>query len=185
MRLFDISVLGWIHSAACMVALIAAPFVFALRKGTRRHRTLGYWYVGSMVIANVTALGLFAPIEGLPAFNMFHWMAIATLLFIGLGVWAARNQRAWLGAYGHPVMMVLSFYMLAGGAVNEAFSRIGALREAAMAGSPWAHTIAQTRMLGMAQGSTMLLAFVMMVWLVAGVARTRARRRRMHLAPAE
>lgn len=184
MRLDDISILGWLHSAACMIALFAGPLVFALRKGTRTHRTAGYGYVTAMVIANVTALGLFAPIAGLPAFNMFHWMAVATLLFLGLGVWAARNQRGRLGAYGHPVMMVLSFYMLIGGAVNEAFSRIGPLRAAALAGSPWAHNIAQTRMLGMAQGSAMLIAFGMIVWFAAGVARSRARLKRMRLASA-
>ncbi|MBX7198295.1 MAG: DUF2306 domain-containing protein [Rhodospirillaceae bacterium] len=185
MRLDDISLLGWLHSAACMVALFAGPLVFALRKGTRFHRRAGYWYVGSMVIANLTALGLFAPIAGLPAFNMFHWMAIVTLLFVGLGVWAARNQRARVGAYGHPVMMILSFYLLIGGAVNEAFSRIGGLRNAAMAGSPWATNIAQTKMLGMAQGAAMMVALAMIVWFVGGVARKRSRLKRMQLAPAE
>ena len=185
MRIEDISILGWLHSAACMIALFAGPSVFALRKGTRFHRRAGYWYVGSMVVANLTALGLFAPIAGLPAFNMFHWMAIATLLFVGLGVWAARNQRTWLGAYGHPVMMILSFYLLIGGAVNEAFSRIGVLRAAAMADSPWAQNIAQTRMLGMAQGSAMLLGLIMIGWFVVGVARRRSLQKRLQLAPAE
>lgn len=185
MRIDDISIIGWLHSAACMIALFAGPLVFTLRKGTRFHRKAGYWYVGAMVVANVTALGLFAPIAGLPTFNIFHWMAIATLLFIGLGVWAAQDQRTALGAYSHPIMMVLSFYMLIGGAVNEAFSRIGVLRSAAMAGSPWATNIAQTKMLGMAQGSTMLIAFAMIVWFAAGVARKRSRQKRMQMAPAE
>ena len=184
MRIDDISLIGWLHSTACMVALFAGPLIFALRKGTRRHRIMGYWYASSMVIANLTALMLFAPIQGLPTFNMFHWMAIATLVMIGLGVWAARHQRTALGAYGHPIMMILSFYMLVGGALNEAFSRIGSLRAAAMAGSPWAHNIAQTRLLGMAQGTAMLVALIMIIGFAVGVARTRYRRAAV-LAPAE
>ncbi len=185
MRVFDISLIGWVHSLACMIALVAGPMVFALRKGTRLHRQIGYWYVGAMTAANITALGLFAPIAGLPVFNMFHWMAIATLAFLGLGVWAARNQRTWLGAYGHPVMMVLSFYMLVGGAVNEAFSRIHALNAAALAGSPWAHNISQTRLVGMSQGLAMLMALVMIVWVSVNVARKRSRLKRMELVAAE
>ena len=113
---------------------------------------------------------------------MFHWMAIATLIFIGLGYWAARNQRTALGAYGHPVMMILSFYMLIGGAINEAFARIGMLRDAALAGSPWAHHYLQTRLLGMSQSSALLLALVMLIWAAVRVARSRARFR---LAPAK
>ena len=184
MRIDDISMIGWLHSAACMAALCAGPLVFALRKGTARHRLTGYWYAGAMVIANITALALFAPIAGLPAFNMFHWMAIATLAMVGLGVWAARHQRTALGAYGHPIMMVLSFYMLVGGAINEAFSRIDPLRAAAFAGSPWAHNISQTRMAAAAQGTAMLVTLVMIIWFAIKVARSRTRRAPV-LAPAE
>ena len=182
MRLDDISVLGWLHSVACMIALLVGPLVFALHKGTRFHRKAGYWYVGAMAAANISALGLFAPIPGLPMFNMFHWGAIATLLFLGLGVWAARTR---LGAYGHPVMMILSFYLLIGGAVNEAFARVGVLRNAALAGSPGARTLMKTALLGMTQGAVMLVAFGMMLWFVIRVARGRARSQRMLLAPAE
>ena len=182
MRLDDISLLGWLHSIACMIALCAGPLVFAMRKGTRRHRTIGYWYVGAMAVANLTALGLFAPIAGLPAFNMFHWMAVATLIMLALGVWAARNQRTALGAYGHPTMMVLSFYMLIGGGLNEVFSRIGVLRAAAMAGSPGAHNIAQTTLLISCQSLAMLGTLVMIIWFAVRVARTR--NRRIELAPA-
>jgi uncharacterized membrane protein len=185
MRIDDISILGGLHSAACVVALFAGPLIFTLRKGTPRHRLMGTWYAGAMVIANITALGLFAPIQGLPTFNMFHWMAVATLVMIGLGVWAARHQGRVLGAYSHPIMMILSFYMLVGGGINEAFSRIDALRAMAFGGSPAAHNIAQTRMAGAAQGMAMLIALVMIIWSAISVARRRGRRRAPALVAAE
>ena len=83
MRIDDISLLGWLHTLASMVALLAGPAVFAMTKGTRFHRQAGTTYAIAMGIASITALGLFAPITGLPAFNRFHWMALGTLAIPG------------------------------------------------------------------------------------------------------
>jgi uncharacterized membrane protein len=185
MRLYDISLLGWLHSAVCMVALFAGPMIFVLRKGTRIHRKAGYSYAMAMLVANVTALGLYAPIQGLPTFNRFHWIAIATLALVSLGVWTARHQRSWLGAYSHPVLMVASYEMLLGGAINEAFARIDRLRAAAMAGSPWAHTLIQTRMLNTTQAACSMLCLALAIVFVIQVAMTRSTRRKPALLPAE
>ena len=176
MRIGDISVLGWLHTATCMVALFAGPMIFALAKGTRLHRRAGYVYATAMGIANITALGLFAPIPGLGSFNRFHWMALAALLMVGLGVRAARHQRRALGAYAHPALMIGSYYVLIGGAINEAFARIGALRAAAMAGSPGAQALIETRMVGMVQGTAMMIFAAMILWFMVKVARSRGRR---------
>ena len=176
MRVDDISVLGWLHTVACMVALFAGPLVLALAKGTRFHRRAGYLYAFAIGIASITALGLFAPVPGLPTFNRFHWMSIATLAMVALGVWAAQHQRRALGAYAHPLLMIGSYYMLIGGALNEAFARIGALRAAAMAGSPWAHAVLETRLLNQTQGITMLIFLGLIAWFMVKVARSRSRR---------
>ncbi len=164
MRIFDISVLGWIHALACLVAIPVGFAVLALTKGTARHRRLGFWYFSSMVLANLTAFGLYAPIPGIePGFNRFHRMAVITLAALLVAYAGARRQREALWAYLHPTGMIVSYYLLIGGAINEAFTRADALQ--AFHGPA----------LGMTQGVNMLIFVVLLINMLAHVARQRAR----------
>lgn len=167
MRIFDISVLGWIHTVACMIALPTGLMVLAMVKGTRSHRRIGLWYFYAMVAANLTAFGLFAPIPGIePGFNRFHWMAVMTLAALLIAYVGARRQRETLWAYAHPAGMIVSYYFLIGGALNELFNRAAALQ--AFRG----------RELGMAQGLNMLVFVVVLI-----VACVRVSRQRVRLKP--
>lgn len=164
MRIFDISILGWIHALACLIALPTGLMVLAMAKGTSRHRRLGLWYVAAMVAANLTAFGLFAGVPGIePGFNRFHWMAVATLIALVVAYAGARRQRERMWAYAHPAGMIVSYYFLIGGAINEGFSRIGALQ--AFRGSQ----------LGMAQAANMLMFTLVLIAALMGVARRRGR----------
>lgn len=170
-----VSILGWFHSLVCTVALFAGPLALFLTKGTRLHKKAGYVYGVSMLIGCATALGLFAPIPGLPTFNRFHWMSIATLAMVAFAIWAAPRQRTTLGAYGHPMAMITSYYMLLGATINEAFARIPPLRAYAIATTPGAQNVLQSRLLNMAQGMGMLVMLIVAVYFGVKIARSRRR----------
>lgn len=90
------STLGWVHTIFGLVALLAGTAVVLMRKGTRWHRTLGHVYLTSMVALNT--LGFF--IYGLfGAFGPFHWMAVASLITLLVGmipVFTRKPKRKWL-----------------------------------------------------------------------------------------
>lgn len=167
MRIMDISILGWIHTLTCIIALPAGLAVLAMRKGTPRHRRLGKWYVVAMVVGSVTSLGLYAPIAGIaPGFNRFHWLALATLVALAIAYVGARRQQKALWAYLHPAGMVISYYMLIGALINEAFARADVLQ-----------VYAGTRVPGLTQAANMMLFMAVLGYFAVRVAIRRARPR--------
>jgi hypothetical protein len=75
-------------------------------------------------------------------FGFFHWLAIIALALVLLGRLAASRQRQPFFAYAHPICMILSYWLLMGGAVNEMFDRVQWLHRVALLVSPGAKTIA-------------------------------------------
>jgi len=101
--------LSIVHVLAAFVAVCIGLAIFALRKGDRRHRRLGWAYVGLM------SLGLLAIlVSGLRGPRPFHGYALIVALGIAAAVLASRNRhhiagwRAWHAA-------LMSFSMLAAG----------------------------------------------------------------------
>jgi uncharacterized membrane protein len=120
----DLSELGWIHAVACLCALAAGAIVLGGPKGTPRHRSVGRLYLVSMLVTNVTALGIYR--NGV--FFFPHWFAVAALIAITIGLVCVRLRlpRAyWRNV--HLTCMVASYYMLIGGGVNEVFLRVRVL----------------------------------------------------------
>jgi len=157
MRLNDISFLGWVHTVVCVLAMVTGTRQLVGRKGTAAHALSGSVYFVSMVAANVTVLFIFhgedlifrhgrPPVLG-QGFGFFHWLAIITLALVLLGRLAASRQRQAFFAYAHPICMILSYWVLVGGAVNEAFDRIEWVRQAALAISPGARSLAGYKLL--------------------------------------
>jgi uncharacterized membrane protein len=119
----DLSVVGWLHTAACVVAMAAFVPVMLARKGSRRHRAAGKVYALAYAVLCLTSLGIYSA----QRFWFPHWLAIGGLVVLAAGWLAVRIKPAgW--RYVHLVAMLLSAYNLFGGAVNEAFLRIGPLR---------------------------------------------------------
>jgi len=144
----EISLLGWIHTFLCALALISGALQLAGSKGTSAHARRGNVYFLSMAIANVMALFIFhedllirsaqsGPLVG-KGFGAAHWLAVITLLVLLLGRLAASRQRVGFFAYAHPICMIVTYWMLVGGAINEAFVRVGWLQRVAQAISPTA-----------------------------------------------
>ncbi len=123
MSVAPISLIGWLHTAVCVAAMAAGAVALCTRKGSARHRRCGRWYVGTMIAAQLTALLIYTG-EG---FRIFHWLAVIALLLVALGAIAAPRQARLPWFLAHVSGMVWSYYLLVGGAVNEAFLRLPVL----------------------------------------------------------
>jgi uncharacterized membrane protein len=167
MRWTDLSAIGYVHTLTCVMALVIGAFIIFGRKGTALHRRVGRWYVGAMVVANLSAFGIIR--AGL---DVFHGVAAATLLVLALGFVAASRQKVAAWAYLHPLGMIASYYSLVGGAINEAFARIDLLRSAALSSSPGAGLL-HTRLVGTTHRVNMLVFLTLLVVFLAQVARRR------------
>jgi uncharacterized membrane protein len=118
--------LGAVHTLLGGLSLILGAQIFLSTKGTRWHIQLGWAYVGSMFCVNVTALFIYR-LTG--AFNLFHAMAVFSLLMVVAGVFQVRFRsrlRRWL--WRHYQYMSWSYVGLLAATANEAFVRIGILK---------------------------------------------------------
>jgi uncharacterized membrane protein len=191
MSMQGVGLIGWLHTAACVVALVAGAFMLAMPKGTPTHRMVGRWYVLSMVIVNVSVFAIyhfdvqFAPPKVGPGiFGLFHWMAAGTLAVLLFGFFAASRQRYAFFAYAHPASMLISYYMLVGGLINELFVRVPYLRDIARAAMPAGQANGQSPVVGMAQFGCMVVFIGILVWFMVKVALYRRRSRRVSTMPA-
>lgn len=83
--------IGVFHLAAAILAIASGAAVLLLtRKGGRRHRQLGWFYVGSMAAVNVTALLIYKLFGG---FGPFHVAALVSLVTVGAGTLVAMTAR--------------------------------------------------------------------------------------------
>lgn len=121
----SMSVVGVFHTAACVIALALGAYMIVARKGTPRHRKLGDGYVAAILFASFSSLTIYTR----HAFTAAHWFAIMAIVTAGagfaLGRWHGKGA-AW--KYGHIACMLLSYYVLIGGGVNEVFLRVNSLR---------------------------------------------------------
>ena len=76
------STMGWIHTIIAVIAMIAGLMVVLKKKGTKTHKQIGYIYVGSMVLLNVTSFF----VVNFGGFSLFHAFAIISLLTIIAGI---------------------------------------------------------------------------------------------------
>lgn len=121
----SMSVIGFFHTIACVLALGLGACLMVARKGTPRHRRLGDWYTAAILFLSVTSLTIYTR----HAFTAAHWFAVIAIVLsvsgFALGRWHGRGE-AW--KYAHIFCMVGSYYVLIGGGVNEVFLRVNSLR---------------------------------------------------------
>lgn len=182
MLLTGISLLGWVHTIACLVAIFAGAYVLCAPKGTRRHRYWGWWYAGSMLVQNISIMAVYrfdihpgkSPQIGPHIFGIFHGMALAALAAVVLAIFAASRQKRLLWAHVHVQAMLFSYYLLIGGLINEMFVRITVLRNFAMTLSPHAGNPVNTVLAREAQTGGMVIWLVLALWFAIKVMRERA-----------
>lgn len=117
------NLLGVVHTAAAVVALVAGAVVLLRRKGTRSHRRVGWTYVASMVTLNVTALLIYRLFG---TFGPFHVAALASLATLAAGVVAvARRRPARNGVEHHYFWMAYPDLGLVAAGVAETTTRTG------------------------------------------------------------
>jgi uncharacterized membrane protein len=186
MHVSDIIPIGWLHVAACLIALATGAWNLALAKGTPMHKRVGEAYILATLVANISVFWIyrfdiaqFVPFKGGPnTFGMFHWFAVAALVFIAIGWYAARHQDKAFWAYTHPTMMVLSYWNLVGGGINEVFTRIDFLRDILRESAKGAGANGPPPVLGIVHMMSMAATIVLIIYFLARVALWRRKARR-------
>ena len=121
----SMSVIGFCHTLACILALGVGAWLMVVRKGTSRHRRGGDIYTAAILFASVSSLTIYTR----HAFTAAHWFGVIAIVLsaagFALGRWHGRGA-AW--KYGHIACMIGSYYVLIGGGVNEVFLRVNSLR---------------------------------------------------------
>ena len=112
--------LGWLHLLSAYAALILGGTVAAMPKGTARHRGLGRGFALSMVVLNVTALGIY-DLTGRP--NLFHVFAVISLLSLTAG-WFAARRRGPVAREVHMRSMLWAYVGLLAAAASEFIVRV-------------------------------------------------------------
>lgn len=86
------SEIGLIHTITAILAMISGAVVILNPKGTKFHKRVGYLYVVSMVLLNVTSFFIIS----FGGFSIFHFFAIISLLTVlGGMIPTLRRAKNW------------------------------------------------------------------------------------------
>ena len=123
--------LGQLHFVSALLALGAGALVLLDRKGTTRHRRLGWTYAIAMLVLNVTALLIYRLTA---SFGPFHVAALASLATLIAGIVPMRRRNSTNRLERHYFFMAYSYLGLVAAAVAETATRVPAI--ASFAGGP-------------------------------------------------
>ena len=110
------------HIIAAVAALLLGGVVFLMRKGTRLHVRVGYGYVVSMVVMNLTAFGIYRLTGSLNPFHVGAFFSLATTLAGWVPAIRRKPRDRWLRL--HFEFMSWSYVGLVAGAVSEVGTRL-------------------------------------------------------------
>jgi uncharacterized membrane protein len=82
---------GLVHFAAAIVAMISGMYILLAQKGTKQHKKIGYFYVASMLVLNITAFMIYR-LYG--KFGIFHGFAIWSLLTLAAGMYPILRRTS-------------------------------------------------------------------------------------------
>ncbi len=91
------SSIGLFHTLAALSAMFFGTWVFLTQKGTTKHKKLGYVYIASMLLMNLSGFGIY----NFGGFSLFHAFILLSLFSIAMGILPAirRKNDQWL--YNH------------------------------------------------------------------------------------
>ena len=85
--------IGLLHTLCAIIAMLFGTLVLLNKKGTQKHKRLGYIYLINMLLLNGTAFGIY----NFNGISMFHFFAIISLISIGMGILPTIKKREnWL-----------------------------------------------------------------------------------------
>ncbi|MDI9356389.1 MAG: DUF2306 domain-containing protein [Chitinophagaceae bacterium] len=90
--------IGLIHLIVSVIALIAGTYVLLNTKGTVKHKKIGYIYVISMILLNITAFMIYRLFG---KFGIFHWFAVLSCVTLALGMLPILLKRPKQYMYMH------------------------------------------------------------------------------------
>jgi uncharacterized membrane protein len=82
---------GLIHLISSIIALVTGLLVLTTTKGTTRHKKIGYIYVVSMVVLNLTAFMIYRLFG---KFAVFHWFAVLSCLTLIAGMYPVLTKKS-------------------------------------------------------------------------------------------
>lgn len=113
--------IGQIHLLASIAALVTGFYVLVSAKGTKRHKKIGYAYISSMVVVNLTAFMIYRLFG---KFGIFHWFAIVSVLTIIAGLYPLIVKKTKDYLVYHFNFMYWSVIGLYCALMAETFSRL-------------------------------------------------------------
>ncbi|GGF07126.1 hypothetical protein [Hymenobacter cavernae] len=103
---------GLLHLIAALASLVLGTTVLALLKGGKRHRKLGYGYVGSMAVMLATSFTIYRQFHG---FGIFHVAALLSSITLCAGmvpVLRKKPRYSWRQLhYSFMYLSVLELYV--------------------------------------------------------------------------
>lgn len=83
--------LVWAHLATMLLALGLTPVILWNRRGTQRHRQLGYVWVASLAATALITFDIRLSNRG--SFSLVHILSAWTLIQLPIIVWSARTRN--------------------------------------------------------------------------------------------
>lgn len=127
------SLISSIHVVSASLSILFGGWVLIKGKGTLRHKKIGLYYFIAMLVNNSTALMIY---NAFGEWFFPHWLALAALAIIIPGYYISRLKNKSYALKIYIIAMVLSYYLLIGGAINEAFLHIPYLSQFFLAENP-------------------------------------------------
>ncbi len=116
--------IGAIHLLFSILSMITGLLVLLLKKGTTRHKRLGYLYAVSMFIVNLTACMIYR-LYG--RFGIFHWMAVMSCAVLFTGLYPVIRKKGNNYLLIHFTCMYWSVIGLYSAFMAELFTRLPAI----------------------------------------------------------
>jgi len=108
-----------LHAFAAMAAFVLGIVQFAAPKGTLPHRTMGYAWVGLMLLVAASSFAIHG-MQQWRGFSVIHLLSVSVLVLLPLAVLAARrhrvatHRRAMIALFAGALVIAGAFTLLPG-----------------------------------------------------------------------
>lgn len=114
--------IGFIHLISALVATVSGTVILFMAKGTNKHKMIGYGYVISMAVLNITAFLIYRLFGGFGVFHVAAIVSFATVLGGFIPVITKKPSGGWVEM--HFSFMYWSVLGLYAAFASEVFTRI-------------------------------------------------------------